>query len=85
MLELEARATRKRGSPSISFAETDRRDLLRKERNARHQEDAFGARPRTDEDVLERLALDHPLAKILLDYREISKLKSTYTDKCRRW
>src|SRR5258706_361344 len=37
--------------------------------------------PSTDEDVLERLALDHPLAKILLDYREISKLKSTYTDK----
>src|SRR5258706_188681 len=25
------------------FAETDRRDLLRKERNARHQEDAFGS------------------------------------------
>jgi DNA polymerase-1 len=37
--------------------------------------------PSTDEDVLEKLALDHPLAKILLDYREISKLKSTYTDK----
>jgi DNA polymerase-1 len=30
------------------------------------------------------LALDHPLAKILLDYREISKLKSTYTDKLPR-
>ncbi len=37
--------------------------------------------PSTDEEVLERLALDHPLAKILLDYREIAKLKSTYTDK----
>ena len=37
--------------------------------------------PSTDEEVLERLALDHPLAKLLLDYREISKLKSTYTDK----
>jgi DNA polymerase-1 len=34
--------------------------------------------------VLERLALDHPLAKILLDYREIAKLKSTYTDKLPR-
>jgi DNA polymerase I len=31
--------------------------------------------------VLGRLALDHPLAKMLLDYREIAKLKSTYTDK----
>ncbi len=37
--------------------------------------------PSTDEEVLARLALDHPLAKMLLDYREISKLKSTYTDK----
>src|SRR5437764_11032327 len=37
--------------------------------------------PSTDEDVLEKLALDHPLARMLLDHREISKLKSTYTDK----
>jgi DNA polymerase-1 len=37
--------------------------------------------PSTDEEVLERLALDHPLAKFLLEHREISKLKSTYTDK----
>jgi len=44
------------------FAETDRRDLLRKERNARHQKTPSGA-PSTDEDVLERLALDHPLGE----------------------
>jgi DNA polymerase-1 len=40
--------------------------------------------PSTDEDVLEKLALDHPLAKMLLEHREISKLKSTYTDKLPR-
>ena len=40
--------------------------------------------PSTDEEVLEKLALDHPLAKILLDFRELSKLKSTYTDKLPR-
>ena len=40
--------------------------------------------PSTDEEVLARLALDHPLAKILLDYREIAKLKSTYADKLPR-
>jgi DNA polymerase-1 len=34
--------------------------------------------------VLAKLALDHPLAKMLLDYREIAKLKSTYTDKLPR-
>ena len=37
--------------------------------------------PSTDEDVLQKLAEDYPLPKILLDYRGLSKLKSTYTDK----
>lgn len=37
--------------------------------------------PSTDEDVLQELALDHPLPKVLLEYRGLAKLKSTYTDK----
>ena len=37
--------------------------------------------PSTDEDVLLELALDHPLPKVLLEYRGLAKLKSTYTDK----
>jgi len=37
--------------------------------------------PSTDEDVLGELALDHPLPKLILDYRGLAKLKSTYTDK----
>jgi DNA polymerase-1 len=37
--------------------------------------------PSTDEEVLQKLAEDYPLPKILLDYRSLSKLKSTYTDK----
>ncbi|WP_083844271.1 DNA polymerase I [Pseudogulbenkiania sp. NH8B] len=35
----------------------------------------------TDESVLEQLALDHPLPKLILQYRGLAKLKSTYTDK----
>ena len=35
----------------------------------------------TDEEVLQELALDYPLPKILLEYRGMAKLKSTYTDK----
>ena len=31
--------------------------------------------------MLQELALDYPLPKILLDYRGMAKLKSTYTDK----
>lgn len=37
--------------------------------------------PSTAEDVLVELALDYPLPKLLLEYRSLSKLKSTYTDK----
>ena len=37
--------------------------------------------PSTDEDVLQELALDYPLPKLLLEHRSLSKLKSTYTDK----
>ena len=40
--------------------------------------------PSTDEEVLERLAADYPLPKTLLDYRSLTKLKSTYTDKLPR-
>jgi DNA polymerase-1 len=40
--------------------------------------------PSTDEEVLEKLALDYPLPRTLLDYRSMAKLKSTYTDKLPR-
>jgi DNA polymerase-1 len=37
--------------------------------------------PSTAEDVLEELAAAYPLPKLILEYRGIAKLKSTYTDK----
>lgn len=40
-----------------------------------------GGTPSTDEAVLTKLAEDYPLPKIVLEYRSLSKLKSTYTDK----
>jgi len=40
-----------------------------------------GGAPSTDEEVLQKLAEDYPLPKLLLDYRSLAKLKSTYTDK----
>lgn len=36
--------------------------------------------PSTAEPVLQELALDFPLPKLILEYRSLSKLKSTYTD-----
>lgn len=40
-----------------------------------------GGAPSTDEEVLTKLAEDYPLPKVLLEYRGLAKLKSTYTDK----
>jgi DNA polymerase-1 len=37
--------------------------------------------PSTDEEVLQELAANYPLPKVLLEHRSVSKLKSTYTDK----
>ncbi len=37
--------------------------------------------PSTDEEVLQKLAENYPLPKVLLEYRGLAKLKSTYTDK----
>jgi DNA polymerase I len=37
--------------------------------------------PSTAEAVMQELALDYPIPKLILEYRSLSKLKSTYTDK----
>lgn len=37
--------------------------------------------PSTSEEVLQELALDYPLPKLLMEYRGLTKLKNTYTDK----
>ncbi|MFK7956634.1 MAG: DNA polymerase I [Lysobacterales bacterium] len=36
--------------------------------------------PSTNEEVLEQLARDYPLPKMVMEHRQLSKLKSTYTD-----
>jgi DNA polymerase-1 len=40
-----------------------------------------GGKPSTAEPVLQELALDYELPRIILEYRGLAKLKSTYTDK----
>ncbi|TAK70547.1 MAG: DNA polymerase I [Betaproteobacteria bacterium] len=84
MMELEHRAYREAGQPfnlnspkqiGEIFFERLRLPVLKKTPN--------GA-PSTDEEVLERLAADYPLPKTLLEYRALTKLKSTYTDKLPR-
>jgi DNA polymerase-1 len=40
--------------------------------------------PSTAEEVLQELAINYPLPKLLMEYRGLSKLKNTYTDKLPR-
>jgi len=64
-----------RGSPKqIQESLFDRQKLPVKKKTPSGQ-------PSTDEDSLAELALDHPLPKLILEHRALSKLKSTYTDK----
>src|SRR3546814_13821454 len=37
--------------------------------------------PSTNEEALEAIAEDHPLPRLILDFRGLAKLRSTYTDK----
>ena len=37
--------------------------------------------PSTSEEVLQELALDYPIPKMIMEYRGLTKLKNTYTDK----
>ncbi len=81
MLELEGQAHKEAGQPFNLGSPKQIAEIFFEKKGMPVVKKTPSGAPSTDEDVLERLALDHPLAKILLDYREISKLKSTYTDK----
>jgi len=84
MLELESKAHKEAGQPfNLGSPKQIAEILFEKKGIAIVRKTPSGA-PSTDEEVLEKLALDHPLARTLLDHREISKLKSTYTDKLPR-
>jgi DNA polymerase-1 len=84
MMELEASAHREAGQPFNLNSPKQISEIFFERKGMPVVKKTPSGAPSTDEEVLERLALDHPLAKILLDYREIAKLKSTYTDKLPR-
>jgi DNA polymerase-1 len=84
MIDLEANAHREAGQPFNLNSPKQISEIFFERKGMPVVKKTPSGAPSTDEEVLERLALDHPLAKILLDYREIAKLKSTYTDKLPR-
>jgi len=81
ILELEGRAHKEAGQPFNLGSPKQIAEILFEKKGIPVVRKTPSGAPSTDEEVLEKLALDHPLARMLLDHREISKLKSTYTDK----
>ncbi len=84
ILELEQRAFALAGQPFNLNSPKQIQEILFDRLKLPVVKKTPGGAPSTDEDVLQQLALDYPLPKILLDYRSLAKLKSTYTDKLPR-
>ena len=84
MLELEQKAHQAAGQPFNLNSPKQIQEILFEKQGLPVKKKTPGGQPSTDEDVLQELAADYPLPKLLLDYRSIAKLKSTYTDKLPR-
>ncbi len=81
MLELEQRAYQEAGQPFNLGSPKQIGDILFTQKGLPIVKKTPSGAPSTDEETLEQLALDHPIARAILDYRGLAKLKSTYTDK----
>ncbi|MDH4094559.1 MAG: DNA polymerase I [Betaproteobacteria bacterium] len=81
MLELEQKAYAAAGQPFNLNSPKQIQEILFERQKLPVKKKTPSGQPSTDEDVLAELANDYPLPKLLLEYRGIAKLKSTYTDK----
>ena len=84
LLELEKQAYELAGQPFNLGSPKQLQEILFGKLGIKPLKKTPTGAPSTDEDVLQELALDHPLPKVLLEYRGLAKLKSTYTDKLPR-
>lgn len=81
ILELEQRAHVLAGQPFNLGSPKQIQEILFNRLGLPVKKKTPTGQPSTDEDVLQELAADFPLPKLLLEHRGFSKLKSTYTDK----
>jgi DNA polymerase-1 len=79
--DIEARAHEQAGQPFNLNSPKQIQEILFEKQGLKPVRKTPGGAPSTDEDALQELALDHPLPQLILDYRALAKLKSTYTDK----
>jgi DNA polymerase I len=81
MLELQALAHVEAGGPFNLESPKQLQEILFGKLGIPVMRKTPTGQPSTAEDVLEELAATYPLPKLILEYRGVAKLKSTYTDK----
>jgi DNA polymerase-1 len=81
MLDLERAAHELAGGPFNLGSPKQLCDILFERLKLKVIKKTPSGSPSVDEEVLEKLAEDHPICKTLLEHRGLSKLKGTYTDK----
>jgi DNA polymerase I len=84
ILSLEQKAYQAAGQPFNLGSPKQIQEILFERQKLPVKKKTPSGQPSTDEDSLAELALDHPLPKLILEHRALSKLKSTYTDKLPR-
>jgi DNA polymerase I len=81
ILSLEQKAYAAAGQPFNLGSPKQIQEILFDRQKLPVKKKTPSGQPSTDEDSLAELALDHPLPRLILEHRALSKLKSTYTDK----
>jgi DNA polymerase-1 len=81
MAELEAKAHELAGGPFNLGSPKQLQQILFEQQELPVIRKTPKGQPSTAEDVLVELASDYELPAVIIDYRSVSKLKSTYTDK----
>lgn len=81
LVEIEREAFHHAGQPFNLGSPKQLQEILFTKLNIPVLEKTPTGQPSTAESVLEQLAADHPLPRVILEYRSLSKLKSTYTDR----
>ncbi|HZS66701.1 MAG TPA: DNA polymerase I [Burkholderiales bacterium] len=84
ILALEQQAYQAAGQPFNLGSPKQIQEILFERQKLPVKKKTPSGQPSTDEDSLAELALDHPLPRLILEHRALSKLKSTYTDKLPR-
>ncbi|WP_266183826.1 DNA polymerase I [Dyella humicola] len=81
MLELQREAWKSAGREFNLDSPKQLQAILFDELGLRAKLKTPTGQPSTNEEALDAIADDHPLPRLILDYRGLAKLRSTYTDK----